>query len=192
MKIKIHHIIIAALVAIIVFMNKCGGGKFIPTGYSDTQYIEVEKWDTFNKTDTVFKPKWRKIPIHTHDTLIDSIPYPVYADLVLTEDSLIIKNDSTDILVTYKIYSYDPLYKLEKNIDLSIQRKIIKETINNEVVRQKALFVGPSVGIGRNNGFISLNGLYEHKGKTIYGLGIGVTNQVQPIIKAGIYWQILK
>jgi hypothetical protein len=60
------------------------------------------------------------------------------------------------------------------------------------MVRQKALFVGPSVGIGKNSGFISLNGLYEHKGKTIYGLGVGVTNQVQPIIKAGIYWQILK
>jgi hypothetical protein len=173
-------------------MNKCGDGKFIPTGNSDTQYVEISKWDTFNKTDTVLKPKYKRITIHTHDTLIDSIPYPVYADLVLTEDSLIIKNDSTNVLVTYKIYSYDPLYKLEKNIDVSIKRKIIKETITNEVVRQKALFVGPSVGIGRNSGFISLNSLYEHKGKTIYGLGVGVTNQVQPIIKAGIYWQILK
>ena len=192
MKIKISYIIIAALVAIIIFMSKCEGGKFIPTGNSDTQYIEISKWDTFNKTDTVLKPKWRKIPVHTHDTLIDSIPYPVYVDLVLTEDSLIIKNDSTNILVTYKIYSYNPLYKLEKNIDVSIKRKIIKETITNEVVRQKALFIGPSIGIGRNSGFISLNGLYEHKGKTIYGLGVGVTNHVQPFIKAGIYWQILK
>jgi hypothetical protein len=192
MKIKISYIIIAALVAIIIFMSKCGGGKFIPTGNSDTQYIEIEKWDTFNKTDTVLKPKWKKITIHTHDTLIDSIPYPVYADVVLTEDSLIVKNDSTNVLVIYKIYSHDPLYKIEKNISLSVKRKQIKEIITNEVIRKNALFVGPSIGVGRNNGFISLNGLYEHKGKTIYGLGVGVTNRVQPIIKAGIYWQILK
>jgi hypothetical protein len=192
MKIKISYIIIAALVAIIIFMSKCGGGKFIPTGNSDTQYIEIEKWDTFNKTDTVLKPKWKKITMHTHDTLIDSIPYPVYADVVLTEDSLIVKNDSTNVLVTYKIYSHDPLYKIEKNISLSVKRKQIKEIITNEVIRKNALFVGPSIGVGRNNGFISLNGLYEHKGKTIYGLGVGVTNRVQPIIKAGIYWQILK
>jgi hypothetical protein len=192
MKIKISYIIIAALVAIIIFMNKCNGGKFIPTGHSDTQYVEISKWDTFNKTDTVLKPKWRKIQVHTHDTLIDSVPYPVYANLVLTEDTISIKNDSTNVLVTYKIYSYDPLYKLEKNIDINIKRKIIKETITNEVVRQKALFVGPSVGIGRNSGFISLNGLYEHKGKTIYGLGVGVNTRFEPFIKAGIYWQILK
>lgn len=192
MKIKISYIIIAALVAIIIFMSKCGGGKFIPTGNSDTQYIEIEKWDTFNKTDTVLKPKWKKITIHTHDTLIDSIPYPVYADVVLTEDSLIVKNDSTNVLVIYKIYSHDPLYKIEKNISLSVKRKQIKEIITNEVIRKNALFVGPSIGIGRNNGFISLNGLYEHKGKTIYSLGVGVTNRVQPIVKAGIYWQILK
>ena len=192
MKIKISYIIIAALVAIIIFMSKCGGGKFIPTGNSDTQYIEIEKWDTFNKTDTVLKPKWKKITMHTHDTLIDSIPYPVYADVVLTEDSLIVKNDSTNVLVIYKIYSHDPLYKIEKNISLSVKRKQIKEIITNEVIRKNALFVGPSIGIGRNNGFISLNGLYEHKGKTIYGLGVGVTNRVQPIVKAGIYWQILK
>lgn len=193
MKIKISYIIIAALVAIIIFMSKCGGeGKFTPTGNSDTQYIETSKWDTLNIHDTVVKPKWRKITIKTHDTIIDSIPYPVYADLVLTEDSLIVKNDSTNILVTYKIYSYNPLYKLEKNINFSVKRKQIKEIITNEVIRKNALFVGPSIGVGRNNGFISLNGLYEYKGKTIYGLGVGVTNRFQPIIKAGIYWQILK
>lgn len=192
MKIKISYIIIAALVAIIIFMSKCGGGKFIPTGHSDTQYIEISKWDTFNKTDTVLKPKWKRITIHTHDTLIDSIPYPVYGYVTLTEDTISVINDSTRLFVSYKIYSQDPLYKLEKNVNLSVKRKTITKIITKEMVRQKALFVGPSVGIGRNSGFISLNGLYEHKGKTIYGLGVGVTNQVQPIIKAGIYWQILK
>ena len=193
MKIKISYIIIAALVAIIIFMSKCGGeGKFTPTGNSDTQYIETSKWDTLNIHDTITKPKWKKIVIHTHDTIIDSIPYPVYGYVTLTEDTISVINDSTRLFVLYKIYSQDPLYKLEKSVNLSVKRKTITSIITKEMVRKNALFVGPSIGVGRNNGFISLNGLYEHKGKTIYGLGVGVTNQVQPIVKAGIYWQILK
>jgi hypothetical protein len=191
-KIKISYILIAILVVIIVWLSKCSDGKFTPTGKVDTQYIETSKWDTFNVHDTIMKPKWRKVVINTHDTLIDSIPYPVYADLVLTEDSISVKNDSTRLLVTYRIYSYDPLYKIEKGVDLSVKRKTITKIITKEVVRKQALFIGPSIGLVKNNGYIALNGLYEYKGKTIYNLGLGITTNQQPLLKFGIYWQILK
>ena len=191
-KIKISYILIAILVAIIVWLSKCSDGIFVPTGKADTQYIETSKWDTLSVHDTVTKPKWRKVVINTHDTLIDSIPYPVYADLVLTEDSISVKNDSTRLLVSYKIYSYDPLYKIEKGVDLSVKRKTITKIITKEVVRKQALFVGPSIGLVKNNGYIALNGLYEYKGKTIYNLGLGITTNQQPLLKFGIYWQILK
>jgi hypothetical protein len=191
-KIKISYIIIAALVAIIIFLTKCDGEKFVPTGQSDTQYIETVKWDTLTQNDTVLKPKWKKVVINTHDTVIDSIPYPVYADLVLTEDSISIKNDSIRLLVTYKIYSYDPLYKIEKGVNLSVKRKTITQIITKEIVRKHALFVGPSVGMSKNSGYLMMDGLYEYKGKTIYNLGLGVTTNQQPLLKVGIYWQILK
>ena len=99
MKIKISYIIIAALVAIIIFLTKCDGGKFVPTGKSDTQYIETVKWDTLTQNDTILKPKWKRITIHTHDTLIDSIPYPVYGYVTLTEDTISVINDSTRLFV---------------------------------------------------------------------------------------------
>jgi hypothetical protein len=193
MKIKISYIIIAALVAIIFWLSKCNnGGKFIPTGKSDTQYIETSKWDTLNVHDTVTKPKWKKVIINTHDTVIDSIPYPVYGQATLTEDTISVNNDSTKLLVVYKIYSQNPLYKIEKGVTLNVKRKTITKIITNEVIRKHALFVGPSVGLNKNNGYLMLNGLYEYKGKTIYNLGLGVTTNQQPLLKFGIYWQILK
>jgi hypothetical protein len=192
MKIKISYIIIAALVAIIIFLTKCNEGKFVPTGNSDTQYIETVKWDTLTQNDTVLKPKWKRIIINTHDTVIDSIPYPVYGYAVLTEDTISIKNDSTKLLVTYKIYSQNPLIKIEKGVNLSVKRKTITQIITKEVVRKHALFVGPSVGMSKNSGYLMMNGLYEFKGKTIYNLGLGVTTNQQPLLKVGIYWQILK
>jgi hypothetical protein len=192
MKIKISYIIIATLVAIIFWLSKCNNGKFIPTGKSDTQYIETSKWDTLNIHDTVTKPKWKRIVINTHDTLIDSIPYPVFGYAALTQDTISVINDSTRLLVIYKIYSQNPLYKIEKGVDLSVKRKTITKTITKEIVRKNAFFVGPSVGLVKNNNYVALNGLYEYKGKTIYNLGLGVTTNQQPLLKFGIYWQILK
>ena len=104
-KIKISYILIAILIAIIVWLSKCSGGKFIPTGKADTQYIETSKWDTLNYHDTVTKPKWKKVIINTHDTMIDSIPYPVYGYATLTEDSISVINDSTKLFVLYNLAS---------------------------------------------------------------------------------------
>ena len=192
MKIKISHIIIAALVAIIFWLPKCSNGKFTPTGKADTQYVEISKWDTLNIHDTVAKPKWKRIVINTHDTLIDSIPYPVFGYATLTEDTISVINDSTKLLVLYKIYSQNPLYKIEKGVNLSVKHKTITKTITKEVVRKNAFFVGPSVGLVKNNNYVALNGLYEYKGKTIYNLGLGLTANQQPLLKFGIYWQVLK
>ena len=192
MKIKISYILIVILVAIIVWLSKCSDGKFTPTGKADTQYIKTSKWDTLNVHDTVIKPKWKKVIINTHDTVIDSIPYPVYGYATLTEDTISVMNDSTRLLVVYKIYSQNPLYKIEKGVDLSVKRKTITKIITKEVVRKQALFIGPSIGLVENNGYIALNGLYEYKGKTIYNLGLGITTNQQPLLKFGIYWQILK
>jgi len=63
----------------------------------------------------------------------------------------------------------------------------METTITKQVVRKYALFAGPSVGLNLTH--ISLDGLYEREGKIIYRAGIGVNNQFQPMLSAGIYWQ---
>tara|TARA_R110000822_G_scaffold96601_7_gene219811 strand:+ start:486 stop:1058 length:573 start_codon:yes stop_codon:yes gene_type:complete len=190
MKIKIEYIVIAILLAIIVWLSKCDN-TFISTGKTTTKVIEITKWDTFIEHDTIFKPKWKKYTVKVHDTIRDSFPYPVGTILAQTEDSLHIKNDSTDILVKYSILSENPLIKITKFIDYKVKRKEINTIVTNEVVRKHSLFLGSDIALG-GNGFILANGSYEFEGKTQYNLGLGFNFRLQPIIKLGMSWQILK
>ena len=188
MKIGFPYIVIAILVAIIIWLTKCSGDTIVTK--IDTQTTIKYKWDTFTKKETVYKPKWETI--YLTDTIHDSIPVYQPIPFVLTKDSMIVKNDSTDIKVVYQIVSENPLYKIDKKLDYKIRYKEIEKIITKEVVRKHALFAGPSIGVGKNTGFVSLDGLYERKGKTIYRVGAGVNNQFRPMLKAGIYWQISK
>lgn len=191
MKIKIEYIVIAILIAMIVWLSKCDN-TFIPTGKTTTKVIKITKWDTFTEHDTIFKPRWKKYTITVHDTIYDSFPYPVGTILAQTEDSLYVKNDSTDILVKYSILSENPLIKITKSINYKVKRQETNTIITNEVVRKHSLFLGPDIMLGGGNGFVLANGSYEFEGKTQYNLGLGFNFQLQPIIKVGMSWQILK
>ena len=186
MKLPIPYIIIIILVVIIVFLKKCDETTFIDKTIIvvDTSYVH----DTINITG---KTKIKPIPFvkWIHDTIIDSSGKVVITDhkKFITPDTFTYKTDSFTIKFYTKIYSDCPLDSIN-----NIRHKIIEKTITKEIVRKNAFFVGPSIGFNKTSGFLTLNGLYEHKGKTVYSLGVGVTNRVQPIVKAGIYWQILK
>jgi hypothetical protein len=182
---------VAIIIAALLWLLKCSD-KFTKTSKSDTTIIEVTKWDTVEKHDTVYKPKWKPYTVTIHDTIHDSFPYPVGTVLSQTDDSLVIKNDSTDILVKYVILSENPLIKLTKSIDYKVRRKETTIIIDNDIVRKHALYIGPSLSFGPQNGFLMLDGSYEFKGKSQYNLGIGISPSFQPMLKVGMAWQILK
>lgn len=188
---NIQTLIIVVLVAVIIWLSKCDG-SFVPTGKTDTVSVEVIKWDTFTYMDTVYKPKWKKYTVTIHDTIHDSISLPIGTVLTQTNDSLVVKNDSTDIIVKYSLLSENPLIKLSKSIDYKVRRKEIKTIITEEVVKKHSLFLGPDVILGGGNGALLLNTSYEHKGKNQYNLGVGFNLKLQPMIKLGMSWQILK
>ena len=182
-------ITIACLTFLILWLTKCNNKTSIITKI-DTFTVEKNHWDTFTKKDTVYKPKWKSV--YLHDTIRDSIPVYIERLVVLTQDSMIVKNDSTDIKVTYDIYSENPLIKIEKTLDYKIRYKEIETIITNQVIRKHALYVGPSLGIIPNSSYVAFNGLYEKNGKTIYKLGLGLNTNFKPVLNTGIYWQILK
>lgn len=190
MKNKFLYIVITILLFIIIWMSNCCDNKTKIITKTDTVTVIKEKWDTFTKKETVYKPKWKSV--YLHDTIIDSIPVYVDKLVVLTQDSMVVKNDSTDIKVTYNIYSENPLLKLEKTLNYKIRYKEIERTVTEEVVRKHALFVGPSLGLIPNSSYLSVTGLYENKGQKLYKLGLGLNTQFKPVVNAGIYWQILK
>jgi hypothetical protein len=162
MKIKIEYIVIAILLVIIVWLSKCDN-TFISTEKTTTQIVEVIKWDTVTKHDTVYKPKWKKYTVTLKDTIHDSIPYPVGTVLTQTDDSLIVKNDSTNILVKFSTLSENPLIRITKSIDYKVKRKEINTIVTNEVIRKHSLFLGPDIVLGGGNGFIMANSSYGFK-----------------------------
>lgn len=183
--------VIIVLASIIVWMIKCNNcGTVIShiDTVSDTSYVH----DTIKvKGKTKIKPV--PVPYYVHDTLIDSSGKKIIVEVrkFVTNDTFEYKTDSFTATFYTKIYSNCPLDSIKSDLLATVRHKIIETTITKEIVRKHALFAGPSVGIGKTS-YLSLDGLYERKGKTIYKLGVGLNTNFEPIIKAGVYWNISK
>lgn len=191
MKLPIPYIIIIILVVIIVFLKKCDKTTFIDKTIIvvDTSYVH----DTINITG---KTKIKPIPFvkWIHDTIIDSSGKVVITDhkKFITPDTFTYKTDSFTIKFYTKIYSDCPLDSINNSLIADIRHKIIEKTITKEIVRKNAFFVGPSIGFNKTSGFLTLNGLYERKGKVIYNAGVSMNNKLEPMINVGVYFYISK
>ena len=176
MKKGFPYIVIAILIAIIIWMTKCNDKGTITTSIDtvvDTSYIH----DTISlKGKTKIKPY--PVPYYVHDTVIDSSGRKIIIEVkkFVTNDTFEFKTDSFSVTFYTKIYSNNPLDSIQHDLLSTIRHKIIERTITKEVVREHALFAGPSIGLGKNIGYISLDGLYERNGKIIYRVGAGVNN----------------
>ena len=191
MKKGFPYIVIAILIAVIIWLTKCNDCSTLITKIdtlSDTSYIH----DTVTlKGKTKIKPV--PVPYYIHDTIIDSTGKIIIVDVkkYTTNDTFIYNTDSIKVIVYTKIYSSNPLDSINNELKAIIRHKVIENTITKEVVRKHAFFAGPSIGVGKTS-YISLDGLYERKGKIIYRAGVGVNTRFEPMLKAGVYWQISK
>jgi hypothetical protein len=183
--------VIAVLLVIILCMvtcNDCITGTTSIDTVIDTSYIH----DTVKlKGKTKIKPV--PIPYYVHDTIIDSTGDTVVIQLkkFITNDTFTYNTDSVKVTVYTKIYSNGPLDSISNELRAIIRSKVIEKEITKETVRKHAFFAGPSIGLSKVS-YISLDGLYERNGKIIYKLGAGLNTNFQPILKAGIYYQISK
>ena len=189
MKKGFPYIVIVILVAIIIWLTKCSG-ETIVTGIDTLTKVSYIHDTIKIKGKTKIKPvpavRW------IHDTIIDStgnitiVNHKKYT----TNDTFEYKTDSFTAVFYTKIYSESPIDSINNSLLSSVRHKIIETIVTKQVVRKHALFAGPSVGLNLTH--ISLDGLYEREGKIIYRAGIGVNNMLQPMLSAGIYWQISK
>jgi hypothetical protein len=190
MKQSFPYIIILILTIIIIYLSKCFSNNTITNinNITDTSYIH----DTIKlKGKTKIKPV--PIPYYIHDTIIDSTGDTVVIQLkkFITNDTFTYNTDSVKVTVYTKIYSNGPLDSISNELRAIIRSKVIEKEITKETVRKHAFFTGPSIGLSKVS-YISLDGLYERNGKIIYKLGAGLNTNFQPILKAGIYYQISK
>ena len=194
----IVYLLIIAILAIIVFFQKCGGDKYIPVEPKiDTvvQYVEIH--------DTVLsKPKYIK---GKKDTLwMDSlvyIPDTAYPKLLEQYKALGNKHFSTNIYKNeFKLGQYgkatvsdtlkgNQLISSGLVYDITIPEKTI--TLEKQAPAKRQLYIGAGAYGNRQNivSGVYVGGLYKDRKDRISGVSVGYgNNQLQFGISS--YWKI--
>ena len=187
---NIQTLLIVVLVTIILFTRSCSGGK---TSVEPKIITKVEtRWDTVNIVKEVYIPKWKTKIITQVDSILINTPVDTlevlkdyYAKNVFVDE---IKLDSLGIItITDTIYK-NTIWRraIESNILIPTTTVTEKIYINN-----REFYWGLNL-IGKSNQIDYLGGgiLYKSKRKNIYGLGIGVNENFQPILSIGYYMKI--
>jgi hypothetical protein len=183
------NILILVLVLIIILMRTCSTTPSIkPKTITKTtiEYIPV--------TDTVpeYIPKWRekivvqidsfKEPIDTTEILKDYYSKYYYIDTL--------KVDTFGFVLVKDTVSQNKISS--RNIEYNIS--IPKITIENTTfINEREFYIGPGVqGSTRQLNYIGGELYLKTKTSHLYGIGVGINNNLQPVLRGGMYWRINK
>jgi predicted small secreted protein len=200
---NIQNIIIVVLIIIIILQQQCSGpstglnlfNKNLkqPTPIEGTVITKIEtKWDTIKIDSLVYIPKWRTHIITKYDTIptnIDtlSILKDYYTKYFYTDtldlDTLgnIVINDtiSQNLITSRKIISniYIPTTTIERD----------------SLISKHEFYYGFGLA-GNQTQFSYIGGelLWRSKQKKVIGAGLGINQNLQPIISFRMMWKIGK
>ena len=186
---NIQSLLLVVLVVIIFLMRGCSGtpASTEPRVERDTiiEYVTIEK------EYPVYVPKVKyvtrvnidtfSIPIDTSAILSDYYAIRTY------EDTQVL--DSLDLTITDTV-SQNQIVGRKIAYNFTYPRKTIKETI---YLNQRELYVGLR-GIGNLDQISYLGGemLYRTKKKQVYSFGVGVDQNLVPVIALSMYWKLGK
>ena len=186
---SLQTLLIIVLVVILLLQKNCSGNDVVEPEVIVT--IET-KWDTVNVTQTEYVPKWRTKVVTEHDTI------PLNIDTMSILKDYYSKYHYTDTLnldtLGYLVLN-DTITKnsiLSRSFNTKIQ--IPTTTITKEIyLNKRELYWGLGIQ-GRTDQLNYLGGelMYRTKNKQVYGLGVGVNQDFQPIIGGRMYWKIGK
>ena len=170
---NIQTLVIFVLI-ILVLMKTCGGPSDVTEVEKivtkiETRYdtLEIEKKSMFRSIKLVLYLKDYYSKYVYKDTLkLDSLGYITIIDTI-TQNKIFSRNFDSQVLIP-------------------------TTTITNDIYLNKAKFFG-GVSIGGNKSqinFLSGDLLYKSKSDNVYGLGLGVNENLQPIITGRMYWRI--
>lgn len=186
MKIKIEYIIIALLVVALFLQRQCSS-----PGETVTKTKVEIKYDTIKKETPVYVPKWNtktEVNIDTFLSPVDSLAilkefYTLYnyIDTVGTDSVKIVINDS---ITTNKIIARQVNYKVIYPTITITHEKYLKET---------QYYYGFGLG-GSSSGFdyVGPELMLKTKNDKAYSLGVGVNNNLSPVVNFRMYWKIGK
>ena len=198
---NIQNIIIVVLITIIILIQQCAGPSYdlFQTQQSQlnegTVITKIEtKWDTLTLDSLVYVPKW-----NTKNELEDEL-----ASIMQDIDTVSILKDY------YSKYFYSDTIDLDSFGSIVINDTITKNSIitrkvkpslyiptttitRDSLITKRELYYG--LGLAANKQQFSYVGgelLYRSRNKKIIGIGLGVNNQLQPVISARMMWKFGK
>jgi hypothetical protein len=190
----IRNLIILVLIVVILLLRQCSGdgGEITPSEPTIITKVET-KYDTITKEVTKYVPKI----VTRIKTEIDTI--------TLTQDI-----DTLSILEDYFAkYVYEDFQQLD-SLNLTIkdtisQNKILSRKIfydliyptttvtETKYINQREFYVGFGLnGTSKQFNYIGGSILYRTRKKQMFGLGLGLNDQFQPIISTQFLWKLGK
>ena len=191
---NIQNLLIVVLVIFLLFQKGCSFNSDVVEPKVITK-VET-KWDTITVNKEIYVPKWKtkiitkykndtiviNTPIDTLEILKDYYSKNVYIDEIILDSLGIVT--ITDTITQNTILSRSVVSNI----------LIPTTTITSDIyVNSRELYWGLNIA-GRSSQINYLGGglLYKSKNKNIYGLGVGVNENFQPILSASYYMKIGK
>ena len=216
-----REILILLLVGIILFLRGCGSDY----GDKEIVEIDGEKFELLEqKTDTVFVEKEVKVtkyvPKYITKEVIKEVEIPVDIDsLAVIKDyyAKYVVKDTLNLTYDFPEVVTDSLgNKPSGDLGFGILTDVISQnaiesreidwffkipTVYNTTIKKELpkneFYIGLGTGIDQTNGLNNLSGniLLKNKKQNIYGLNLGLSNQLgeyKPFIGGSIYWKLGK
>jgi len=186
---NIQSLLIAVLVVVILLMRQCSG----PVTPTEPQIIRdtIIEYVTIEKEYPVYVPKVKyitKVDIDTFTTPIDtSAILSNYYAIKTYEDKQVL--DSLDLTITDTV-SQNQILGRKITYNFTYPRKTVKETI---ILNKRELYFG--VGVTGNQDQLQYLGgemVFRNKKRQAYGLGVGVDQNLVPVVSARMYWKLGK
>ena len=187
---NIQTLLIVVLVVIILFMRSCDGGND-PIEPKVITKVEV-RYDTIETIKETYVPKW-KIKIVTE---IDTFQTPIDTVAILRDYyAKYFYSDTLQIdTVGYAIINDTITQNTILARDIRTNILIPTTTITKEIYLNKNEFYWGLGLQGRTDQINYLGGelLYRNKKRQVYGFGLGVNQDFQPVLSGRMYWRIGK
>jgi len=189
---NIQTLLIVVLLIVIFLMRSCSEEN---TPIEPKIITKVEtKWDTVSVVKEIYVPKWKTKIVTQVDSILVNIPIDTlevlkdyYAKNVFVDK---IELDSLGIVTITDTIHKNVIWGRTVKSDILIPTTIITEEI---YLNNREFYWG--VGIqGRSDQLNYVGGelLYKDKKKQIYGLGLGINQNFQPVISGRLYWKLGK
>lgn len=194
---NIQPVLIVVLIVVIILQRSCSGPSVnlnLPNNNTLTEGAVITKietkWDTLTLDSLVYVPKWNiKIEYETIMQDIDtlSILKDYYSKYFYSDT---IDLDSFGSIVINDTITKNSIITRKVKPTLHIPTTIITR---DSLITKRELYYG--LGLVANKQQFSYMGgelLYRTRRKHIYGVGVGINNELQPVISGRIMWKIGK